>query len=208
MKLKIIVIFFVTLFLFANCDNGCDPGPQFNFVNAIKLEKGNYWVYESINTYLSAPDVLNLNDSTFIKTDSLIRNNRYYRLENQFGLSEWKRDSSGYVINLKGDIEFFAESSTDTLYRDFENRIVGFMGGKTEQVTVPAGNFSTICFYILEKNSVGEGKLEKNHPQFFNDQYQLHSKTWYANNIGVVKSVFYYEGTGFEKNLIRYKVNK
>jgi hypothetical protein len=213
MKLKVVFSIFFPALLIIACNNSNSIEPKLNFSDAIKLQKGNYWVYESRHTNPSQADIINPKDSTFIKTDSVIRNNRYYRLENQFGASRWKRDSLGYIVDLKGatlkgTIEFFAGNSTDTLYRDFEDRIVGFMIGKVEQVTVPAGTFSTICFYILEKFPEGGGKLDKNHPQYFNDQYQLQSKTWYANGVGVVKSVFYYNGSGFERNLIRYKVNK
>jgi hypothetical protein len=204
MRSKTTFSIFIFALLIISCNNSNNIEPKLNFSDAIKLEKGNYWVYETKTTFPSQPDIINANDSTFIRMDSIIRGNLFHHLENQFGRSEWKRDSLGYIVNLRsdnfrGDIEFSATNTIDTLYR-FETS-VGFMGKKIEQVIVPAGTFSAGCFYVLQK-----GKTDKKFPDYFNDQYFILSKKWYANNIGLVKSVFYYNGTGFERNLIRYKV--
>lgn len=207
------VVFFLMLYacimMSANCqtENAKSFQSKTGWHEAIQLKKGNYWIYES-KTLLLQSDVatLNRNDSTFIVKDSLFNDNLYYRLENPFGLSHWIRDSSGYIVDLAGNVEFSSLNYNDTLFNTSEEW--GFMGGKMEQVSVPAGTFSAVFFYVIQKVPA-EGNVFSGDPTFYNKEYAIVRKVWYAKNIGVVKSVFYYgNSTAYEKNLIRYKLNQ
>jgi hypothetical protein len=176
-----------------------------NYQQAIQLKKGNFWVYQSKTIQLeSGLTLMNQNDSVFIRSDTLMLGHRYYKIENIYGLSEWKRDSLKHIVDSQGQIEFTSVPTTDTLYNGPMG--LGFMSPKEEKITVPAGTFSTLSFYVIQK-SPAEANQDPNNPTFFNDKYSIVRKIWYAKNIGVVKSVSYYgSSTAYEKNLIRYKV--
>jgi|GEM_PF-4066769 len=107
------------------------------YQQAIQLKKGNYWVYESKTIQLQSKLVsLNQTDSVFINKDTLLAGHRYYKLENKYGLSEWKRDSLAYIVDSQGKIEFSARLTPDTLYNGLIG--LGFMSTQEEKITMPA----------------------------------------------------------------------
>jgi hypothetical protein len=200
---------YVWIVISVNCQTqiGKSFQSEADWHDVIQLKKGNYWIFESKTIRLqSGVATLNRNDSTFIIKDSLFNNNLYYRLENLYGLSHWIMDSSGYIVDRAGNIEFSSLNNSDTLFRSSEG--LGFMGGKIEQVNVPAGTFSTVFFYFIQKVPAAVN-VYSGDPTFYSKEYSIVRKIWYAKNVGIVKSVFYYgNSTAHEKNLIRYKLNQ
>jgi len=176
------------------------------FARAIQLKKSSYWIYESRSVQLGSNLITpNKEDSIFIRSDTVIKNNHFYRIENVYGLSEFKRDSSGCIVDEKGNIEFSSRNTKDTLFNNDNG--IGFMSGRVERVTVPAGTFSAMLFYVVRKLPAG-AIIDKRNPTFFNSTHSIVRKIWYANDVGVIKSIFYYGTTSaFERNLIRYNLN-
>lgn len=194
-----------------SCETGESVEPQPDFTDAIQLNKGNYWVYESATVDLVS-DLKNLQpeDSTFIRKDTIVNNKIYYVVENLYGLREIKTKISDNIIDINNIIEFSGTNFTDTLYKDPSLNVCGLMQQTIEEVHVPAGNFKTVCFLVLRKNSPGHhGNSDPNNPSVHNKDYSVARKIWYARNIGIVKSVVYFANSaGFERNLKRYKVNQ
>jgi len=209
MNLKSYSFSILLLLLFFSCDSAEENNPKLDYSDAIQMEKGNYWVYESSSIDLeSGIKTVELDDSIFISKDTIVNNKVFYVFENLFGLRELKTESGGDIVSLENNIEFSATNFTDTLYRDPNLSLYGMMKKVDEEIIVPAGKFKTVMFIILEKNIPGHNhSTDLTNPSVYSKEYSIHKKIWYAEKIGVVKSVFYYGNfTGFENNLKRYKV--
>ena len=208
MKIKILIFVSVLILLLNSCEDSEVHLPKEDYSSAIQLEKGNYWLYKYAAIDLeSGLRIEHLDDSIFIRKDTIVDNRVYYIVENMFGLRQIKTNLSGNIIDINNNIEFSASNFTDTLYKDLDHQIFGMMKKVSSEVTVPAGTFKTVMFIVFQKNAPGHNH-NANNPSVFNHEYSIRKKVWYAEKVGVVKSVFYYGNfTGFENSLVRYKVN-
>lgn len=173
--------------------------------DAINLTIGNFWVYDM--SIVQLPHNVRRTqpvDSVFIRKDSLLNGTQYFQLENLFGLSEWKKDSAGYLVNISGQLEFSTHFDKDTLWQNDD--IIVFGGSELEDVKVPAGNFVSAVVVAIGKTPAGM-EIPKNSPVFFTEEFVITNKRWYVRGIGLVKSIDYYgTTTTFERSLIRYNV--
>ncbi|MEJ1242209.1 hypothetical protein WBG78_28935 [Chryseolinea sp. T2] len=173
--------------------------------SAIQLQVGNYWVYESAVKQIDSKVGTNITiDSVFIREDTVVRGSRFYHLENMYGLSEWKRDSSGFLTNLRGEVQFSPRVLGDTLMRTGDTIVL--MCGETENVTVPAGKFVAAHVIAIQKKPAGV-VISKKSRVFYNEQYVIVGETWHAKGVGVVRSIAYYASSNaFEKSLLKFYV--
>jgi hypothetical protein len=202
------VLKFSFLIIIIGCESD-DDILKLDYTDAIQLKKNNYWIYESASIDLeSGTSIPELNDSIYIEKDTVINDLIYYIFKNPFGLREIKRNVSGNILDLDGNIEFSAINFTDTLFRDPERDLFGMMKEVEEPVIVPAGTFKAVMFIVFQKNIPGHWhSTDPNNPSVYDKNYSITRKVWYAKNVGVIKSVTYYGNfTGFEINLVRYKV--
>lgn len=182
--------------------------PKSDYQTAIQLKIGNYWVYKSQSIVLNTNTIIqNLDDSTFIERDTVVKNKVYVVVTNLFGLFQLQRDSSGYIVDEKNKISFSSYNFLDTLYKNPPE--YGLMEGEEETVEVPAGKFKTIAFIVLNKDNHGHHDHNHDDPTMYDKdhKYRVLAKTWYAKEVGVVKSVFYFGNSmAYEKKLKRYMV--
>jgi|GEM_PF-4775272 len=206
--LPVFVLIFLIFLITACHSEREDIQPQVDYSEAIQLRKNNFWVYESASINL-ASGIRNqhLDDSTFIRKDTVANGKVYYIVENLFGLKEYKTISAKTITNLQGHIEFSGINFKDTLYKDPSLQVYGLMKEVKEEVTVPAGTFKTVMFMVLQKNLMGHHNHDSNNPSMYGHEYSIVRKVWYAKHVGIVKAVSYFgNSTGFEINLKRYKV--
>ena len=205
-------------FFFFSCqkDGNESDGSTLKVFNYYPLEIGNYWIYSNykIDTLGNERD-MNKKDSVIISRDTIIRGNQYYILEGSMYLfdgGEWSiidilRDSSGYLINDKGEVKFSANNFIDTLYtfiqlnnEDTLYTVTYQMEKLNSTVNVPAGNFEALNF----KGSLYTQIMVKGikNPRYINN--------YYANNVGkIFQTIFYLASPDiFEKRLERYKINQ
>ena len=168
----------------------------------LQLKVGNYWIYE-VSQFNSTSI-----DSTTVTRDSIIRNNKYAVLEGHDFRRDWVilnilRDSSNYIINHNGEIQFALDNFVDTLHeryiRDGSNNLFASISYKmfktATPINVPAGEFDNTLNYR------GEIFYHDNRNKKYNQYY-------YSKKIGLIQTIEpYSNGTDkFEKKLIRYNV--
>lgn len=209
MKATLYLPVLLLIFLITACHSEWeDIQPQIDYSEAIQLRKNNFWVYESASFDL-ASGLRNqeLDDSTFIRKDTVANGKVYYIVENLFGLKEYKTTSARTITNFHSHIEFSGINFKDTLYKDPYLQLYGLMKEVKEEVTVPAGTFKTVMFMVLQKNLVGHHDHDVTNPSMYGHDYSIVRKVWYAKRVGVVKAVSYFgNSAGFAINLKRYKV--
>ena len=126
--------------------------------NYVPLTIGSYWVYEwvKVDTF-GVESPVTFRDSVFISGDTLINGEVYSIVDGTFlgseKTKEFHRDSSGYLVNEKGETLFNPNNNTDLLWTDTifvgEDPFVLIeysMEGATTDVTVPAGTFNCLNF--------------------------------------------------------------
>ena len=82
----------------------------------LPLRIGNYWIYQDLRIDTSGNETADSKlDSVIIKRDTIINKKKYYVLEGIFypatsrgrwGIIDILRDSSGYIVNENGDVQF------------------------------------------------------------------------------------------------------
>ena len=125
-----------------------------------QLKVGNYWIYQEfdLDSAGTIATPTNVYDSCYIKKDTIIRGNTYYKIMapafttyfNNFFI----RDSADCIVRNTGEVEFSLSNFSTELYSaaflngfppaDTVYTASVWMKDKDKQVTVPAGNFSTI----------------------------------------------------------------
>jgi hypothetical protein len=183
--------------------------------NYFPLKVGNYWIYEHYDIdSLGNETYKNKTDSIILIRDTIIKGNQYFVLEGtnyQFNGGNWGivdilRDSSGYIVNEKGQIKFSLDNFNDTLTSKIEviNNdtlyIVTFKMEKTiNKVVVPAGEFEVLNFKgtVLTFNP-NQGIMN---PRYLNN--------YFADNVGKILETYFYLSSPIksEKRLVRYKIN-
>ena len=147
------------------------------------LTVGSFWVYDIYAVDSSENETLLLTkDTVSIIKDSIINGRKYATYKGDY---EWisnglffRRDSSGYHIDEKGEIYCSFTNFTDTfrIYGAPNSFIVFKMAHKDSTISVPAGTFISSKFEIS---------------QYFNPNtwadYPLRLGTYYSKSIGVIK---------------------
>ena len=206
-------------------DEGQNPNPQpepviTTYDNYSALKVGNYWIYEYFDVdSMGNATSKNLFDSCYVKNDTIINGNTYYRLVQPsayfsdptiYPQSRLLRDSLHYIVGSRGGIQFSSQDFSTVFasrYQiEMQNDTLGLITVKMEPspttVTVPAGTFSTLNFrrtFNLYPNWSGPRNYGYEHSR-------------YAKDVGlVVQTMPSYLlqlrlGMSVEKRLIRYHV--
>jgi hypothetical protein len=217
MKKVLFCLLSIFTLLFSSCNrNFEDPKPiNYDYSNAFPLKAGNYWVYQATVTD-AARKVYTAShvDSVWIASDTIINGKVHYiQMSTYTGpLKMYLSDSSGYVVSqiLQFRSTLFAKHETsDTL--EGNSNFMRIMYDPGKRVTVNAGTFETVASIILVKhqgsgNHHGQPESSDYSAPMFNEEYMLHEKSEYANNIGLVKRTYYDFGGMVEDKLVRYKV--
>ncbi|AEV33581.1 hypothetical protein Oweho_2613 [Owenweeksia hongkongensis DSM 17368] len=143
--------------LFVSCKKDEKTANQTTNVRAsdyFPMAVGNYWIYESYAIDSNGVETnLNQEDSVYVSATTSHNGETYFQLESQYNIcfQGHFRDSSGYLINTSGNIQFAPNDFSDSLSIDIETngRDTLFIGVyKMEKVVdpivVPAGSFETL----------------------------------------------------------------
>ncbi|MGB6037429.1 MAG: hypothetical protein WBG42_14235 [Cryomorphaceae bacterium] len=169
--------------------NGNGGNDSFEYVNSI----GSYWVYQWYKVpYDGMESQLTRTDSIWIAGDTLINGNEYAVLKGTFyagpEFTRFERDSSGYIINHRGDIFWSYTNFTDTLNTGFNGVWDYYTKMESSYVTfTPVGPFVAIKRNLHLYYTSGEPAN-----QCGEDQITLTQS--YASGVGLVKEQLGYAG--------------
>jgi len=209
-----LVAFFMAVSLLSSCKKEEDNEIKTEY---LPLSIGNYWIYKDFKIDSSGNETANSSlDSVIITRDTIINRKKYYVLEGEYypfnsgvwGIIDILRDSSGYIVNPNGTIQFSENDFKDTIAY---NITTNMYNGDTLVVTtyqmekpdnimmVPAGNFEVLNYKGTVTTSMDTPGIE--YPRYLN--------TYYAEGVGkILYTYFYIAGSAiYEKRLLRYHVN-
>jgi len=189
-----------------------DTSPQETHLQHFPLKTGNYWIYQHYEIDTSGEEKkISTIDSVVITGDTIINDLTYYVLSGTFIgepfiVLDILRDSSGYLVNHKGQIKFSEDNFKDTLlttnvtFGDSTLTTINFkMERQDEPITVPAGTFDNVLNY---KGTIKFYGL--NNP-FYKDK-----NIFYAKDVGKILDTYYWISRAkrkrYERRLIRYHV--
>lgn len=216
-KMRKLIYLGLLVALFTSCDkdNSTPIIDSADKANYFPLQIGNYWVYEHYDIdSLGNETIKNRTDSVIISRDTIVNGNQYYILEGtnypfdggSWGIVDILRDSSGCVVNEKGQVKFSANNFTDVLASktEIENEDTLYvltyrMEKITNQVDVPVGEFEALNYKgtVITYNP----SLNVKNPRYLNN--------YFADNVGKILETYFYLNSPIisEKRLIRYKIN-
>lgn len=176
------------------------------------LTFGSYWVYEYFKVDTNGvTEKLNQADTVFITKDTVINGNIYaVFVGTDFWSSEWRvlskmRDSLGYLVDEKGTIHFSSFNFTDTLLSgwnidldgDTLSQYASKMVDSVFMISIPTGDFECLNFRTTYTSD-----------QFPPGMETRNQDNYYAENIGLVQSNFFYSaGTDvIMRKLVYYSI--
>lgn len=176
----------------------------------LPLEIGNYWIYQNTQTIRDRISIKD-NDTVRVTKDTLIAGNKYYVLEGntrflRTPITEYFRDSSGYIITPLG-LKIFSDSNfSDILYsyihsepnQDGKSLITNYKMEKiNDPVIVPAGSFNTLGYIGTTDDQIRDREFSC-------------LNTFYAKNVGKVKQTWCFfvdpDSSIIEKELIEFHI--
>jgi hypothetical protein len=199
-------LIFISLLSCNKSDNNTSQPPA--DADFMALRTGNYWIYQ--NYALDTNGVGTPTDdwdSAYISKDTLVNGKTYYKMHRKpvpqapVQLVDFLRDSSGYLVDIHGNILMSEDNFTDTLRIDSTDAFlyIGYlkMFAKDSLITVPAGTFSTRTARLTVVPS------DSNDPHPIRYLYDV-----YAKNTGRIKYhwFFYNSDKHFESRLVRYHI--
>jgi hypothetical protein len=201
----------LTMFLLAACEK--TPDPDFNNESTFTPMKiGKYWIYAHYQIDPNGHALpLFQRDSVIITGDTLINGSRYYIFEGtnypwnggQWHILAMLRDSSGYLVDVNGNIRFAEDNFSEVLARKTEIQngdtlytLTYKMEVYQEMVTVPAGSFEAL-------NYKGTVTMPQDHPGIQNPRY---INTLYAKETGKILETYFFlnDARINEKRLLRH----
>jgi len=155
---------------------------------------GNYWYYDLYKVIDSTgmEESLNYADTAKVIAEEMINGNTYFVIEQDSWLSQdnrkdtlYYRDSSGYIVNVDGDILFSSVDFNNILHTiDYDPTpwVVEYsVSDAFENHSVPSGDFDCLNF----KGRFFSTDPNDNRPDRFIDNC-------YSENVGIVlQSIFY-----------------
>ncbi len=207
--MKNFAILILSILLIIGCreeDPRNAPGAENQeFASYLPLQTGNYWIYETYEIDNLGNEVLiGETHQISIGRDTTINGETFYLEEDENYIfntnTKFKRDSSGYIIDQKGDILFSSSNSTDVLLalENGPSRIEYKMDETSQMISVPAGDFDCLNY----KGLVTHTDPNEDYPPRILNNY-------YSEDIGLISStVFYFGNTSFyyERRLKEYFV--
>jgi len=216
---KALSVFFICC-LVLSCskkDEVVEPTPS--NVDFTPMSVGNYWVYGNfrIDT-LGNENQLPRIDSVSITGKEIIRSKTYYVFKGSYYFTSagensilWKlRDSSGYLVDTNGRIQFAHNNFSDSLdvyclVNPRQNDTVYCHAYQLQKsvypITVPAGTFNALNYQRLITLYGHYARPNVPNPREWD--------TFYANGVGrILETTFYASQPGHnEIRLLRYRVN-
>ena len=184
--------------------------------NFTPLKIGNYWIYKNYNVdSIGNETEISTIDSVVITRDTIINSMKFFIFEGtnypfirERQIIDILKDSSGYLVNSKGQILFSENNFIDTLYKRVElggvNDTIFTCTYKMEKpnysVTVPAGTFDVLNFKGTLFSYVN--LQENQNPKYMN--------TYYADNVGKILITYLYLNSPMiiERRLLRYHIEE
>jgi hypothetical protein len=184
----------------------------------LPLRIGNYWIYQEYNIDTMGNEIARSKlDSVIIKRDTIINDKKYYVFEgtyypftnNKWGIIDILRDSSGYIVNQNGIIQFAENDFTNPIayfahinHYD-SNDTLFVMSHQMERIdnviAVPAGTYDEVLNYK------GTVVTSMNTPGIL---YPRYLNCYYAKGVGKIIYTYFYIASPniYEKRLLRYYV--
>jgi hypothetical protein len=189
------------------------PGPEISSESIYTpMEIGKYWIYGHYQIDANGHAIPQFRtDSVIITGDTLINGSKYYVFEGTnypWNSSQWNsiamlKDSSGYLVDVNGNIKFAEDNffeilaskteiqSGDTLYT-----LTYKMEVMYRMITVPAGSFEAL-------NYKGTVTMPQDQPGIQNPRY---INTLYAKETGKILETYFFlnDARINEKRLLRH----
>ena len=153
----------------------------------LQLEIGNYWVYEWYHLDQDGNESFDGTiDSCIIIGDTSINGYQYFKQHYTYlPHTVYLRDSSGYLIDLRGKVLFSTHDFTNIIREDTIGPGLAIatymMTDNDTAITVPYGTYSVIDF---------KGTISALDPQSSHGTQYVHY--FYADGLGMIKSSVYY----------------
>lgn len=154
----------------------------------MQLKIGNYWVYEkyTIDSAGVENPVWGEADSSIITGDTMINDMKYFK---KFSVNNenmsFLRDSSGYLVNLEGEVLFSENDFSNIIRIDTVGPGLAYieymMHNEDSSVSVPIGTYPVIEM---------RGKVISLDPQYPHGINYTHY--FYSDGIGLIKSSYYF----------------
>lgn len=172
-------------------------------VNFSPMQIGNYWIYEVSTVDKDSNFTFKSIDSTFIAGIKAINGNEYYeyRSSSSAGFVQYLRDSSGYLVDEKGEKFMIANNFTDSLvsetvklFGNIFSKTYRLMYKPSSAITTKAGAFDAV-----------EARFTEEYPLV---GYSYVAHAYYAPNIGLILRQDKPNASGkfTVYNLLRYQV--
>ena len=191
--MKNLTLITIALFLFSCQETEIPPTPP-PAAEYISWTEGDWWAYEwATYDYNTGDTTIRSIDTTYALADTMI-NGQLYKALSRSHLPgpiapTFYRDSTGYIVNERGNILMSYTNFTDTLHTESIPNFSWFamMVQDENPTTVHAGSFSTITMRIITESPVAQYPCGGN---------QIVSKNQYANGVGLVNVIYHYTATG------------
>jgi hypothetical protein len=146
---KYLLLLLVPLIVISCKKNPGNPVVPVSSEQYFPPKAGNYWVYEEFkgDTLGNFLDTHGVSDSIYCVGDTSISGKTYHVFCDFVNTYYWLiwRDSSGYMVDQSGRIQFSAQNLSDTLRTDSSfNLTVKYKMINNIAVSTPAGSFNTL----------------------------------------------------------------
>ncbi len=170
----------------------------------IPLTIGSFWVYNYYQVDTNGSESYMNTDTVIIIKDSIINEKKYAVFKGSYEQKcnycfEFKRDSSGYLVDEMGLIRFSTTNFTDTLEKFILDPYGGIlyykMNHKDSTISVPAGHFITSECERVEYIPFSSPKAQ-------------HSGAFFSYGVGIVKNRLKYFGPPnyYDSKLVSYYI--
>lgn len=216
MKKSSVIFGLILMSYLSSCrtdDGSVDPKitPLTN-ADYLPAKNANYWIYEIYKVDSSGTETLLGNDTMTVTDTNLngmdFKNYQYKQFPSQPSqLSQFMRDSSGFMTNQHGQIVFSVDPLNTVLRTDSIGGVFVFtfqMEKEANGFSVPAGNFDDVLNY---KHTVEYDSRITPPPGMPAIRY-YHNR--YAKDVGLIFSSYAYASAidlhRYEKRLVRYSI--
>lgn len=215
-KMKKVALCLLSALLLFSCKK--DENPENISTVYFPLQKGNYWIYESVQVNrdgsekpLDGLDSLSVTGDSIINgiSYSVISGKEYHDYSTDDISYYFYRDSSGYIVDNYGRTRFSETNFTDILLvkytivdqNDTIVRLTCRMEKPENNVVTKAGSFSCLNYRGTIDTVSSQAPKDIKYPRYLNN--------YYAKNIGLVlkvDNIYFSDPSYIEKRLVRYYV--
>ena len=205
----LIALIAITILFISSCKKNEIETPQPTTPNYMPLSIGNYWVYENVRLDSYGNDsIVESRDSLYILKDTIINDNIYFVIEGSYRLGgqntlRIQRDSSGYLVNHLGEIQFSSTNFQDTLNTEWVIFNQDTMAVKYSKMieNIHVINLQLGIYNALDFQSTYIQIANPNIPTEYLHKY-------YSKDIGLILEPWHYYSTYYEIRLVSYHIEK